>query len=120
MHCSEAFWVVPANSIISTPQCTWRGLKRAHEASHHNPCRATHAQVSKALELCFKAELHDALRRISDDLGKDTDPVLMAQCAEHFMRHGQYEKAVQLQLTAGRLKEALRLCSEHNVNVTEE
>ena len=66
-------------------------------------------QVSLALDLCFRAQLHEELRRVADGLGKDTDPALMAQCAEHFMRHGQYEKAVHLQPTSGRLKEALQV-----------
>merc|ERR1711998_140947 len=63
---------------------------------------------------------HEELRRVTDNLGKDTDPALLAKCAEHFMRHGQYEKAVSLQLTSGRLKQALQLCADHNVNISEE
>jgi intraflagellar transport protein 140 len=77
-------------------------------------------QVAKALDLCFRAQLHDELRFVAADLGKDTDPTLMAQCADHFIRHGQYEKAVQLQLTAGQLSSALQLAADHNVNITEE
>eukprot|EP01052_Picozoa_sp_SAG31_P069726 SAG31_NODE_28556_length_408_cov_0.977346_1_plen_107_part_10 len=44
-------------------------------------------QVSTALDICFRAQLHEELRRVTDKLGKDTDPALMAQCADHFMRH---------------------------------
>ena len=36
------------------------------------------------------------------------------------MSHGQHEKAVQLQITAGNIRGALDLCMEKGVNVTEE
>jgi len=76
--------------------------------------------VTTALELCFRSQLHESLRNIADDLGKDSSPELLARCADFFMSHGQHEKAVQLQITAGNIRGALDLCMEKGVNVTEE
>ena len=77
-------------------------------------------QVTKALELCFRSQLHESLRTIADDLGKDSSPELLARCADFFMSHGQHEKAVQLQITAGNIRGALDLCMEKGVDVSEE
>ncbi len=44
---------------------------------------------------------------------------LLARCAEFFLSHGQYEKAVQLQITAGNIRAALELCMDHAINVSE-
>ena len=77
-------------------------------------------QVTLALELCFRSQLHESLRNIADDLGKDSSPELLARCADFFMSHGQFDKAVQLQITAGNIRGALDLCMEKGVDVTEE
>jgi intraflagellar transport protein 140 len=78
--------------------------------------------TSKALDMCFQGQLFDDLQVIADDLGdgQDADPEVLQQCAEFFMQHGQYDKAVSLLLAAQQHEEALTLCTEHRVAITEE
>lgn len=77
-------------------------------------------KVAKALDLCFKGNLFDALRDISDDLSSETDPKLLAKCGEFFMSHNQFDKAVHLFLSGGNYTQALDLCVRHNIPMTEE
>jgi intraflagellar transport protein 140 len=77
-------------------------------------------KVPRALDLCFRSHLHESLRNIADDLSVDTDPELLVQVASFFMQHGQFQKAAQLQITAGRIRDALQLCMEHNVDISDE
>eukprot|EP00057_Strongylocentrotus_purpuratus_P021032 XP_011675506.1 PREDICTED: intraflagellar transport protein 140 homolog [Strongylocentrotus purpuratus] len=74
---------------------------------------------SKALELAFESQQFGALQLISEDLDERTDPVLLNRCAQFFMEHGQYNKAVDLLVVAGKYFEALELCQDHNVSITE-
>lgn len=74
----------------------------------------------KALELCFSACLFDALRKIADDLSADSDPEILAKCAEFFMQHRQHEKAVHLLSLSQQFARAVDLCDEHDVHVTED
>lgn len=55
----------------------------------------------QAVDLCFRSRLFDALRDITRNLGSDTDPHLLKQCAEFFLDHGQYERTVQLFVIGG-------------------
>ncbi|XP_070580461.1 intraflagellar transport protein 140 homolog isoform X2 [Ptychodera flava] len=74
---------------------------------------------SKALDLAFRTEQFGALQLIADDLDERTDPTLLNKCADFFMEHGQYDKAVELLIVAKRYLEALDLCVQHNVTITE-
>jgi len=75
----------------------------------------------RALELCFNARLFDALRKIADDLNADSDPEILAKCAEFFMQHDKHEKAVHLLSMSGQFERAVDLCAEHeDVKITEE
>lgn len=47
----------------------------------------------RALELCFSARLFDALRKVAEDLSADSDPEILAKCAQFFMEHQQHDKA---------------------------
>lgn len=76
-------------------------------------------KIPKALALCFQSNSFDALRDISDSLGADTDPELLAKCAEFFMKNQQYDKAVHLFMSAKQYSQALDLCLKHNVIITE-
>jgi intraflagellar transport protein 140 len=76
-------------------------------------------KIPRALELCFKGELFDSLRTISESLGPETDPALLAKCGDFFFSHGQFEKAVHLFITAKQYLKALTLCMKHNVKITE-
>jgi intraflagellar transport protein 140 len=75
----------------------------------------------QALELCFNARLFDALRKIADELNSDSDPEVLAKCAEFFMQHQQHEKAVYLLSMSKQYEKAVDLCAEHeDVQITED
>ena len=76
-------------------------------------------KIPRALELCFKGQLFDSLRTISESLGPETDPALLAKCGDFFFQHGQFEKSVHLFITAKQYLKALTLCMKHNVKITE-
>merc|ERR1719482_1715674 len=73
----------------------------------------------RALELCFSARLFDALRKIADDLSADSDPEILARCAEFFMQHKQHDKAVHLLSISHQYETAINQCYEHDVQITE-
>jgi len=77
-------------------------------------------KVSRALELCFKGQLFDSLRTISDALGPETDPALLSKCGDFFFQHEQYEKSVHLFVMAKQVLKALTICMKHGVKVTEQ
>lgn len=74
----------------------------------------------RALDLCFSARLFDALRKIADDLSADSDPEVLAKCAEFFMQHNQHEKAVHLLSMSRQYEKSVELCAEHDVQITED
>ena len=61
---------------------------------------------SKALELAFESQQFGALQLISEDLDERTDPVLLNRCAQFFMEHGQFDKAVDLLVVAGKVSQS--------------
>jgi len=77
-------------------------------------------QQKRALELCFSAKLFDALRKIADELSADSDPEILAKCAEFFMEHSQHDKAVHLLSISKQYETAVQLCAEHDVQITED
>lgn len=83
-------------------------------------------ELAKALDLCFKVgsagrtEMFEVLSTISRELDNSAPPTVVARCAEFFVEHGQYEQAVRLYIRGGRYKQAIMLCCEHHVTVTEE
>ncbi|XP_037363715.1 intraflagellar transport protein 140 homolog [Talpa occidentalis] len=87
-----------------------RAVTLYHKAGH----------FSKALELAFATQQLAALQLIADDLDEKSDPALLARCSDFFLEHGQYEKAVELLLAARKHHEALQLCLDQNLTLTEE
>eukprot|EP00079_Xenopus_tropicalis_P029812 XP_012825483.1 PREDICTED: intraflagellar transport protein 140 homolog isoform X1 [Xenopus tropicalis] len=87
-----------------------RAVMLYHKAGH----------FSKALELAFTTEQFGALQLIAEDLDEKSDPALLARCSDFFMQHSQFEKAVELLLAAKKYYEALQLCMEQNLVITEE
>ncbi|XP_053814088.1 intraflagellar transport protein 140 homolog isoform X4 [Vidua chalybeata] len=87
-----------------------RAVMLYHKAGH----------FSKALELAFATQQFGALQLIAEDLDEKSDPALLARCSGFFIEHAQYEKAMELLLTARKYHEALRLCLEQNLTITEE
>jgi intraflagellar transport protein 140 len=75
---------------------------------------------ARAVELCFQHQRFDPLQRAVEDLGADADPQLLRRCADFFVAHGEFNKAVPLLVTARAAPEALALCAQHNVLVTDD
>lgn len=73
----------------------------------------------RALEMCFEGELFESLKQIADQLSADTDPSLLIRCAEFFISHDQFDKAVHLLQLANELTRALDICIHHNIRVDE-
>ena len=52
-------------------------------------------------------------------LHKIKDPKIIEQCANFFMSHGHYDKAVNMCIINNQREKALELCFRHNVKLTE-
>ncbi|RMX59262.1 hypothetical protein pdam_00005737 [Pocillopora damicornis] len=76
--------------------------------------------VTKALDLCFATQQFAALQVIAEDLDETTDPQMLDKCSKFFLEHEQYDKAVELLVVGKQFSEALDLCMNHNVTITEE
>ncbi|XP_075292350.1 intraflagellar transport protein 140 homolog isoform X3 [Opisthocomus hoazin] len=87
-----------------------RAVMLYHKAGH----------FSKALELAFATQQFGALQLIAEDLDEKSDPALLARCSDFFIEHAQYDKAMELLLTARKYHEALQLCLKQNLTITEE
>ncbi|XP_012989276.2 intraflagellar transport protein 140 homolog isoform X2 [Esox lucius] len=87
-----------------------RAVMLYHKAGH----------FSKALELAFATEQFTALQLIAEDLDETSDPALLSRCSDFFIKHGHYEKAVELLLAAKKYHEALQLCLDQSLTITEE
>jgi len=78
-------------------------------------------EIPRALELCFRCELFDALRSLVEQIDdQNVGPDMMAKCGQFFMEHQQYDKAVHLYIKAGDLDQALDLCVNYNILISEE
>jgi intraflagellar transport protein 140 len=86
-----------------------------------------------ALDICFKAgqggdggktreqkqSMFDMLNTIAQDLGVDSSPQTLARCAEFLVIHKQFEKAVELYIMAKRYPQAIEMCAQHRVTISE-
>eukprot|EP00953_Heterococcus_sp_UTEX-ZZ885_P010508 6144-Heterococcus_DN1.PRE.1 len=88
-------------------------------------------ELSYAMSLCFKAgnegrkDMFDILQKITDGLttsnnSSNASPQVILKCAEFFIEHNQADKAIHLYTTAKRYKQAIDLCAQHKVKITEE
>jgi len=88
-----------------------------------------------ALDICFRvgqsgdavgvtrqqrSAIFDMVNIIAQDLGADTSPQILARCAEFLVMHRQFEKAVELYIMARRYPQAIEMCMQQKVNITEE
>eukprot|EP00794_Sanderia_malayensis_P006805 gene6805-7574_t len=76
--------------------------------------------VSKAIELAFQTQQFGALQLISEDLDERTDPDMLNKCAEFFIQHGQFDRAVTLLIIAKRFEEAIVMCMDNHVTINED
>ncbi|XP_063235193.1 intraflagellar transport protein 140 homolog [Bacillus rossius redtenbacheri] len=77
-------------------------------------------KLHKALDLAFRTQQYNALQLIAVDLNSTSDPALIAKCARFFVDNQQYDKAVDLLAVGKQHEEALQLCREHGIEVTED
>ncbi|CAL1531559.1 unnamed protein product [Lymnaea stagnalis] len=75
---------------------------------------------SKALELAFTTRQYDSLQQISSELDDRADPELLQKCAEFFLENGQYDKAVDMLAIGKKFWEAVKICMDQTVEITEE
>ncbi|XP_071962146.1 intraflagellar transport protein 140 homolog [Antedon mediterranea] len=106
---NSADMIDAAQYYESSPQTMDKAVMLYHKGGH----------FSKALELAFDTQQFAALQLIAEDLDEKTDPMLLNRCADFFMEHGQYDKAVDLLVVAKKFTEALDLCMQQGVNITE-
>lgn len=83
-------------------------------------------ELGKALDLCFKvggtgrSQMFEVLANIAKELDDNASPAVLARCAEFFIEHEQYEEAVRMFIRGGRYMQAIDLCVERNVQITED
>ncbi|XP_048407747.2 intraflagellar transport protein 140 homolog isoform X1 [Stegostoma tigrinum] len=87
-----------------------RAVMLYHKAGH----------FSKAIELAFATQQFNALQHIAEELDENSDPALLSRCSDFFIEHKRFEKAVELLVTAKKYYEALHLCLEQNLTITED
>ncbi|EAT45838.1 AAEL002943-PA [Aedes aegypti] len=75
--------------------------------------------LHKAVEMAFKSQQPESLQVIASELDANSDPELVARCAEFFIGIEQNYKAVQLLANARQLEKALEVASDHSVPLTE-
>lgn len=75
---------------------------------------------SKALELAFSSKEYSALQMVSESLDDSADPHLLQRCADFFNENSQFDRAVDLLAAAKRYWDALKICMEQHVPMTEE
>mmetsp|Transcript_12565 Transcript_12565/g.18828 ORF Transcript_12565/g.18828 Transcript_12565/m.18828 type:complete len:863 (+) Transcript_12565:2-2590(+) len=82
--------------------------------------------LARALELCFKLggkgrnQMFEALANVSKNLDATASPATLKRCADFFVQHEKYHDAVRLYATGGDYSQAISLCLEHQVPITQE
>ncbi|CAG0887245.1 unnamed protein product, partial [Cyprideis torosa] len=76
--------------------------------------------LSKAIELAFRHRKFHSLQTVALDLTAHDDPQLIQTVADYFIENDQFDKAVDLLAIGKRYVEALDLCVNKNIQITEE
>lgn len=76
-------------------------------------------KLHEAVEIAFNSQQSDILYVISSEFNDKTDPELIKRCSEFFLSVEQPQKAVQLLASSGNIEQALRICLDFAVPVTE-
>ncbi|KAF4671919.1 hypothetical protein FOL46_009748 [Perkinsus olseni] len=78
-------------------------------------------QTDKAISLCLATQQYDALRKLADYLSPETtDQATMERCAKVLIEQKYYDKAVQLLASSKQLENAVAMCEDYDVPITEE
>ncbi|KAK7111421.1 intraflagellar transport protein 140 homolog [Littorina saxatilis] len=98
---------------------------RYYEQRHETMDRAVMlyhkaGNFSKALDLAFTTKQFGALQMISSDLDERADPELLERCANFFIDNDQHDKAVDLLAIGKKYWEAVKICMDQHVEITED
>ncbi|KAK4474505.1 hypothetical protein MN116_001653 [Schistosoma mekongi] len=78
-------------------------------------------KINQAVELAFKTREFAALQNIASSLSDEhLDPVILKQCSEFFIQNNQHDRAVEILASGKQYWDAVNLCNEHYVPITEE
>ncbi|CAM6098880.1 unnamed protein product [Calypogeia fissa] len=75
--------------------------------------------LERAINVCFHAQLYDALKATVDDLKEASDPALLAKCGDFLLQQKHADKAVQVYMAAKHFITALDLCLSEGVILTD-
>ena len=89
-----------------------------HKACIFSPTQA--GEVSHALDLCFQHHHYDVLDVISEDLHEGSSQETTQRVADYYMEKGLFDKAMEILVRTRRTEEAMKLCVQHSVPLTEE
>lgn len=76
--------------------------------------------TAKAIELAFRSNQRSVMEQLAHDLDENTDPRVLRSCAEYFVESGQPDQAIKLLAKAKDFEQAITLCAENNVPLTED
>ncbi|CAL8073471.1 unnamed protein product [Calicophoron daubneyi] len=99
-----------AGHLEKYPNYASKAVILYHKAGH----------VGRAVELAFQTHQFAALQSVAGSLDERIDPALLKRCAQFFTQNNQYDRAVDVLAAGKHYWDALKLCGEYNVPVTEE
>ena len=92
---------------------------RAAELQKDNlPAGASRQQRAEAEAAA--SGLFELLNAIAQDLGADSSPQTLARCADFLVKNKQFLKAIELYVKAKRFNQAIDMCVQNKVNITDE
>ncbi|GMT14641.1 hypothetical protein PFISCL1PPCAC_5938, partial [Pristionchus fissidentatus] len=75
--------------------------------------------IGRALDVAFRTEQYTAMDLVTMELTAQSDKTTLERAAEFFLKNHNFDKAAELLAMAQKLPEAIRLCEERNVRMTE-
>ncbi|KAG6550540.1 hypothetical protein Mapa_007909 [Marchantia paleacea] len=111
-----------ALSLQSTKEMMTKAAKYYEEQKKYEEAVLLYhkgGDLEKAINVCFRTRLYDALKAIAEDLDKNEDPALLAKCGDFLLANKQIDKAVQLFIAAKQYVVALDLCMIEGVILTD-
>ncbi|CAH8678009.1 unnamed protein product [Schistosoma rodhaini] len=78
-------------------------------------------KINQAIELAINTKQFDALQSIISSLNDEQlNPVMLKQCSEFFIQNNQFDRAVEILAAGKQYCEAIQLCNEHFIPITED
>ncbi|CAH8871773.1 unnamed protein product [Trichobilharzia szidati] len=77
-------------------------------------------KINRAVELAFSTRQFSALQSVAGSLDERIDPTILKQCSEFFIQNNQFDRAVEVLAAGKQYCDALRLCADHNVSISDE